>query len=611
MATITPSVQPGYFLDHQTINFSFSNDVAEVAMTIGNIPPSLSKYIAYDTLSPPNPFIAVTEDGRGRVVYDGGFPKFYNRNIPDFTNVALRPKTFAQLIASHRFLYNALNWVANPAKVAAGNKKVLILGDKNPGTGTGNAEDYNANYYIITDETRIDGFKAVFDTILSIAGYTPTYRLPSYYAGNTIDARLSELDQFCCVILLSSDYRKLNARITSASVSDFATYRENGNGIILITDHGSVLTSIDQVNNTGMGGFFKTANAIASRFGAYFSGDFNRTPVNVGFLRSTYGDHPLYKGMANNEKISAADSESRVIVSQTVTYPPGSVQPVKTTINGINTVNILTRNIDGSMSTARYTYIVAGDEILFVKATDGTNQFVNTSVVVQTDGSLDFVLETHGSALGTLWGELLLNGKRIGVFQEDSGVTSLNGYAGDQMRAKPGDVFVVKMVTPFTYSKTLDVKSLTPDLRSKVSLTRISKALKDAYGGFQGTSLKRLRTTYNTGSEFKNASVSQSAHVGLLKSVWKGTNPSTNRITCAMFGTDTAAINAIVASGFPMRNHAFNYNTGAVVGWHEGGVKVVPGVLAKDILPAKQIVVSNGDVGTWQLNASGNFVKIA
>lgn len=611
MATITPSVQPGYFLDHQTINFSFSNDVAEVAMTIGNIPPSLSKYIAYDTLSPPNPFIAVTEDGRGRVVYDGGFPKFYNGNIPDYPNVALRPKTFAELIASHRFLYNALNWVANPAKVAAGNKKVLIIGDKNPGTGTGNADESGADYYIVTNETRPDGFKAVFDTILSVAGYTPTYRLPSYYAGNTIDARLSELDQYCCVILLSSDYRTLGPRITAASASDFSTYRENGNGVILITDHGSVLTSIDQVDNTSMGGFFKTANAIASRFGAFFSGDFNRTPVNVGFLRSTYGDHPLYNGMANNEEISAGGSESRVIVSQTTTYPPGSVPSVTTTINGINTINVLTRNIDGSMTTARYTYIVAGDEILFVKATDGTNQFVNTSVMTRSDGSLDFVLETHGSALGTLWGELLLNGKRIGVFQEDNGVTSLNGYAGSQMRAKPGDVFVVKMVTPFTYSKTLDVKSLSPDIRSKVTLSRISKALKDVYGGFQGTSLKRLRASYNATAEFKNASVSQPAQVGLLKSVWKGTNPSTNRITCAMFGTDAAAISAITASGVPMRNHAFNYNTGALIAWHEGGVKVVPGVLAKEILPASQIIVSNGDAGTWQLNASGNFVKIA
>lgn len=130
MATITPSVAPGSYLDHQTIKFNFSAGVMETALTKGNIPPSISKYIAYDTLSPPNPFIAVTQDGRGNVVYDGGFPKFYNGTVPTPT-----PTTFAAMPAGHKFLYNAVNWVANASKVASGNKKVLILGDKDNSNG--------------------------------------------------------------------------------------------------------------------------------------------------------------------------------------------------------------------------------------------------------------------------------------------------------------------------------------------------------------------------------------------------------------------------------------------------------------------------------------------
>lgn len=613
MATITPSVQPGYFLDHQTINFSFSNDVTEVAVTTGDIPPSLSKYIAYDTLTPPNPFIAVTEDGRGRVVYDGGFPKFYNGNIPDWTNVATRPKTFSALIASHKFLYNALNWVANPTKVSSGNKKVLILGDKNPGTGTGNADDSGANYYIITDETRPDGFKATFDTILAAAGYTPTYKLPSQFAGNTIDVRLSELEQYCCVILLSSDYAN-NARITAASVNDFTTYRSNGNGIILITDHGDALTSIDQVNNNTMGGFFKTVNAIAARMGAYFTGNFDRVPVNVGFLRTNYGDHPLYNGMANTDSIVAGDSESQVVVSKTTTYPPGSVPPVTTTINGMNTVNVLVRSVDGTITTARYTYIVAGDEILFVKATDGTNQFVNTDVMIGIDGALEFSVETKGAALGTLWGEYILNGKRVGAFQEIDGVTGTNSYVGNRLRAKPGDVFVVRMMTPFSYSKTLNVRSKTPDLRSKVSLSRINKAIATAYGATQFSALKSLQKSYNDNAEFKNKVFTNVGRASLFKSVWKGLNPATNKYSCAMYPTDAGCINSVSNAGARiMVNHAFNTTTGALIAWHNGGVKVVPGTLAKDILPARQIIVSNSadSPGTWQLDASGNFVKIA
>ena len=83
MATspITPSVPPGNYYSNQTIAFSFDPAVNGVTMTTGMYPPSLSKYIAYDTLTPPGPFIAVTEDGRGRVLYDGGFPKIYNNRI--------------------------------------------------------------------------------------------------------------------------------------------------------------------------------------------------------------------------------------------------------------------------------------------------------------------------------------------------------------------------------------------------------------------------------------------------------------------------------------------------------------------------------------------------
>lgn len=53
--------------------------MAEVAYTLNGLPPALSEYIAYDTLTPANPFIAVTQDGAGNVVYDGGFPKLYNQ----------------------------------------------------------------------------------------------------------------------------------------------------------------------------------------------------------------------------------------------------------------------------------------------------------------------------------------------------------------------------------------------------------------------------------------------------------------------------------------------------------------------------------------------------
>lgn len=74
-SAVTVDVVPGYYLENQTINVAFNESVESVAINKDGTPPSISKYIAYDTLNPPNPFISVTEDGAGRVVYDGGFPK--------------------------------------------------------------------------------------------------------------------------------------------------------------------------------------------------------------------------------------------------------------------------------------------------------------------------------------------------------------------------------------------------------------------------------------------------------------------------------------------------------------------------------------------------------
>lgn len=83
-----------------------------VSYNVNGLYPALSEYIAYDTLTPPNPFIAVTQDGLGRVVYDGGFPKFYNQELPGtYTN-------FAQLPPQFKYLHNAINWVLNLIKTA-------------------------------------------------------------------------------------------------------------------------------------------------------------------------------------------------------------------------------------------------------------------------------------------------------------------------------------------------------------------------------------------------------------------------------------------------------------------------------------------------------------
>jgi hypothetical protein len=306
--------------------------------TVNGLMPTLSEYVAYDTLNPPNPFIAVTQDGRGNVVYDGGFPKFYNMSAP------AAGTAFASLSGAHKYLYNALNFVSNKAKVNAGNRKVLILGDAIA------AENYPVKSATPT------GFYTTFVNVFAIAGYTPVFKDRADYSG-TLNPTLEELDGYCAVLLLSSDYSTPTGRFTAAGVTAMVAYREAGNGVILITDHGPDIPDVTTAANGAYGAFFRTANQLVAEYGAFFSGLYDRTPVNVGFLRSTYGDHLLYNGMANTDNIAAGPSESRVFIANYPRYKPNELPKLELE-TGCYNIQILTRLKDGTVEIQRQTICI-------------------------------------------------------------------------------------------------------------------------------------------------------------------------------------------------------------------------------------------------------------
>lgn len=598
MATITPSVLPGYFLDHQTINFSFSNDVTDVAVSTGNIPPSLSKYIAYDTLNPPNPFLAVTEDGRGRVVYDGGFPKFYN--VVSHNGAT----SFAGLNGSCKFLYNAINWVRNNDKWNAGNRKILMLGDC-----------FNDSVYYSIKSTGGDGFRNTLTMVSNLVGMTPTFKNCSDWGGNAagkIDIRLAELEEYCLVVFFgchSQGPAGGKPSITAQSINDLVTYRENGNGMIFVTDHGQVHTNIQEASVPGQWGFFSIVNQVISRFGAYFTGDFNRVPVNVGFLRANYGDHPLYANLGNNEEIIAGGSESRVVVTSSPTYAPPNLPAQTTQTNGINYINVMAVLADGSIQTARFTYIIAGEEVLFVNSVSNGIPTVNTGVNVEASGKLLLSVDTNGAALGTMWGEILLNGKRIGAFHEASGVKQYALYPAALTRAAVGDTIEVKVMIPFTYSKTFVVNSPLPDIASMLSQARISKVLSSGLRVSRTSraldvAIAEINRTSNGG--YKPLSVA--GQVSTVRKARNKTLPASGATTCALFSTDAAAISAVNATPKPMLNHAINHTTGQLIAWKDGSVRAT-GTYVKDIYAPGQVFISNGEAGTWTMNASGKLTK--
>ena len=112
-----------------------------------------------------------------------------------------------------------------------------------------------------------------------VAGFSIVIKDPNDYGG-IINVRLAELEEYAGLVVMGTNSSNNFNIISDASVQDIVTFRSNGGGIVLITDHGDDLTSIEEASQPHLG-FFTFTNRIAVNFGAYFTGDFNRSPVNV------------------------------------------------------------------------------------------------------------------------------------------------------------------------------------------------------------------------------------------------------------------------------------------------------------------------------------------
>lgn len=450
MANLSLSIQPGYYLEPQTAEWVVGPGVEYVSYSQDGIPPAISEYIAYDNLNPPTPFLAVMQDGLGRVVYDGGFPKFYNGSAP------AAGAQFADLSASHKFLYNALTWIANPDKVAAGNRNILVLGDANSGAS-----------YSVKDSTA-NSFRTTFDRLFASAGFIPTYKTRSDYAGGFLDARLAELDSYCAVVVMSST-STVTPQITTQSVTDIGTFRTRGGGIMLITDHGQNVTTITQANNLTENSFFATANKIMSQFGAYFTGNLNRSPVNVGYIRENYGDHPLYNGMLDSESIYAATSESKVVVAEFEQHVPGSIPPVIIDQPGTNVVQGLGLLENGEIETYSAVFVIAEGQLVSIVDNNGAEM---NQIQIGIDRRLpDLKINLSVAGLGSILGTITRNQTPIGSFSyTDAAGPSVTWFSGssEQVLVNDGDVISATITTPFTYGFSATVSRFQPDLEKRM-----------------------------------------------------------------------------------------------------------------------------------------------
>jgi len=419
-----PSIYPNNSL---SLTGTKDPEVQSIIYTTNGDSPTLAKYIAYDTLNPPNPFIATVQDGRGNVIFDGGFPKWYDI----YWNSA---SSFSALNASCKYLYNGIKFIANKEKEANGNKKILVLGDADSGAG----------YNIMQGGSH--NFHNTLSGVGSLAGYDLVFKTRSSY-GSVLDPSYTELDQYVACIFFSTVYTD-SQLITDTAISNFGAFREAGNGIFFITDHGTG-------HGPGTTGFYSTANYVMTQFGAYFEGNFTRSPVNVGFLRANYGDHPLYNNLDDSEYIHAGGSESKVFVTEYTKY----TSPPNITISGegYHNVRFLLQLQNGEIITESYTYGLQVPELVDFKDYTGT-VISDPEPTLLNHYRLNFTLnhDTYPVISG-----LIKNGDVVkGTFSSNSfqnGIASVSWLEGnDNIFLNDGNKVTVQVQTPFSYFKNID-----------------------------------------------------------------------------------------------------------------------------------------------------------
>lgn len=494
MAEITASLVPGQYTTGQTLTVKFPPGVDKAVVTYTSLTPALSEVLAYDRgVIPPGttivdrPFISVTQDGKGNVVYDGGFPKFYNWSLKvnDIWPTTL-PNTWDKLTPSSKYMFNAFNWCANKRKTDAGNRKVLLISDGGVGTNYSLRESHYDPLPGIDPESAIagTGFRDTFNAICAAGGWTPTYRDKTFMTGGAnLNISYSELDEYVLVVLLSTANGYLDERLSK----NIAIFREAGNGVIIITDHSGLnYTSVaDALANPN--GFTVAANQVAANFGCYFSGAVDREPVLVSEIKAQIGapgpprSHPLLANIPDNDYIFAGGSES-------ITYPElylgNLVDPTKDLVvpmltPGTYYVNVVARMDDTTILTKYMKFIII----------DPSDFNLLTSLNVKLGSTLttykrgwSYSISSTNNPTGVYRGELRVNDIVNGFFRLESGVLYYFPLAGDgsPIPVSSGNVLSFYLTSPFQYNIpfTITIPDTTTQFNASMQVASFITALR-------------------------------------------------------------------------------------------------------------------------------------
>ena len=492
MVEIITSLVPGQYPTGQTLTVTFPAGTRRAIVTRDDRSPVLSEILAYDvgpvTPNPPwapgqpggpgpdvqRPFLAVTQDGRGNVVYDGGFPKFYNSSMARLEGVPgnqtwvwpTQPwSTWEELSGASKYMVNAFNFCADKRKVASGNRKVLVIGN----TTVAASYPVKGSHY-----TPAEGQSASAET----AGFMDTFRSigtvgnwdVSFYdlkdAKGLIDLKYAQLDEYVLIVFLGSagvDNITSPATISSSFPKDLALLRTTGTGIIIITDHTGYNYSSIQDALANPNGFVRDPNLIASEYGCYYSGNVDRQPVEVAEIKRQIGapgppqSHPLLTNLADTDYIYAGGSESLVYPELYTDEIVDHTQPLVIPLNASGTyrVNVLVQLEDGTILTKpmMFTIINPGD----LELHDSFNRLVDQNSKTYKS-SIDYSFHNKSDPTLTMTGELQRNGIIQGYFSYTQDNTSYYPFGGaTPMVVANGDTITFSLKQPYEYALSIPV----------------------------------------------------------------------------------------------------------------------------------------------------------
>lgn len=240
--------------------------------------------------------------GSGRVVFDGGFPKFYNRNWSDSYKQSTENMFNSNTPGQWPYLVNAIRYMSSQRRVQT--NKVLYVND-------------GSTAYDVAGATAADREGSAFDYgVFGCAEYcgkqahffqdqNGSFSHNNWIKNNPRDKSwwFDYLNQFDCVIWLGVNNGTLVYQHMLDAMMD---YYDVGGGFMFITDDDA---------------FQGVVNEIVPMWGVRFTDNINRSPDHNAYKISTIlnnskyipdGQHPLFADISSDAVIAAGSSEGRV-----------------------------------------------------------------------------------------------------------------------------------------------------------------------------------------------------------------------------------------------------------------------------------------------------------